>query len=678
MEVNKNITTEQKSMNDIITEIEKDFFIGRKHEIEVFQQFIQSDNPYEKVLSIYGTGGIGKTYLLSKYSSIAEENGVLFLKLDSEDFPHTPSGFAEYLLTLLELKTSNVTYHNQNNLQNCFENLEDLAIERRIIIAIDTYEKMDDLDRWFRQLFVRHADSSIFFILAGRQALKGEWKESPAWRRITKQLELKDFSLAQTSSYLSHYGIKNKHHIKSLWQFTEGHPLTLSLAAITDEKPEIDPADQLTENIPQILMELTRRWLLEVKSENLHNLVEAAAILHHFDQQSLSSILNREVSLSKFHELTSLSFIKPTRSDWAMHDLIRDAIRVELKHRNPERFKALSERSAAFYYHKTISTRSRHDIAQFFYHLGDEFIQSAFFQDSIDTTMYFEQVESYNFHEVTDFFEYKKGNVSTSDVQFYNRGTNNSYHFHASLQHNQKELELMNAEYIEKMGKHVARILKNEYGETLGLSILVPINENTLPHLTKEPVSRAFFSRLTESEKKEFAVPEDRNAGWFIRMLDYVDSSNTEARSFSLYNLFPLLLSGGKIIVSTPLPFFQHLLKNFGFQEVPDALHYDYGENYPSSTYILDVSGPKLAVYLKQFTSKDSVSNQIEMITSTFAFTDREVDIVKLILDEKSNAEIASQLYIAEVTVKKHITRILSKAEARNRTQLIKRIMEII
>ncbi|WP_165767963.1 LuxR C-terminal-related transcriptional regulator [Virgibacillus indicus] len=678
MEVNKGITTEQKRMDDIINEFEGELFVGRKKEIEIFRQHTESSHHDAKVLHIYGTGGIGKTYLLSEYSRIAEQDGILFLMISSEDFHHTPSGFVEYLCSLIEMKISQFQYHTTNMLQNCFQNLADIAREHKIIIAIDTYEKMDDLKRWLRQVFIRNIDANILFIFAGRKKLKGEWKESPAWRRVTKQVELKDFTLEQTNTYLSHYGIKSKRHIKSLWQFTEGHPLTLSLAAITDEKPELDPALQLTESIPQILIELTKRWLQEVENEDLQNLIEAAAILQNFNQMCLSSILNQKISMTKFNELLSLSFIKQTRNGWAMHDLIRDSIRIELKHRNPEHFELLSERSAAFYYHRTVSTRSSYDIAQFFYHLGDEFIQSAFFQDSIDTSLYFEPVASYNFHEVAAFFEHKKNHLTKSDVQFYSRGSNTSYHFHASLRHNKKELELMDKEYIKKMGYNVAQLLKNEHGETLGLSVLVPINKHTLEHLSKEPVSRAYFSRLTGTDKKSFSVSDGSNAGWFIRMLDYANPSDTAARSFSLYNLFPLLLSGGKIIVSTPLPFFQDLLKNFGFQEIPNALHYDYGEDYPSPTYLLDVSGAKLAVYLKQFTAKASESNQIEIITKTFSFTEREVDIVRLILDGRSNAAIANQLFVAEVTVKKHISRILAKARVKNRTQLIKRIMDII
>ncbi len=50
--------------------------------------------------------------------------------------------------------------------------------------------------------------------------------------------------------------------------------------------------------------------------------------------------------------------------------------------------------------------------------------------------------------------------------------------------------------------------------------------------------------------------------------------------------------------------------------------------------------------------------------------TDREKEIVRLVLAELSNREIGEQLYIAESTVKKHMSHIFEKLEVKNREQL--------
>jgi DNA-binding NarL/FixJ family response regulator len=49
--------------------------------------------------------------------------------------------------------------------------------------------------------------------------------------------------------------------------------------------------------------------------------------------------------------------------------------------------------------------------------------------------------------------------------------------------------------------------------------------------------------------------------------------------------------------------------------------------------------------------------------------SDRELDVVRLLAGGRSNREIAQELYLAEGTVKNHVTNVLAKLGARDRTQ---------
>jgi len=51
------------------------------------------------------------------------------------------------------------------------------------------------------------------------------------------------------------------------------------------------------------------------------------------------------------------------------------------------------------------------------------------------------------------------------------------------------------------------------------------------------------------------------------------------------------------------------------------------------------------------------------------ALTGRELEVVRLLADGRSNREIAAALFLAEGTVKNHVTNVLAKLEARDRTQ---------
>lgn len=53
------------------------------------------------------------------------------------------------------------------------------------------------------------------------------------------------------------------------------------------------------------------------------------------------------------------------------------------------------------------------------------------------------------------------------------------------------------------------------------------------------------------------------------------------------------------------------------------------------------------------------------------ALTDREVEVMTLVATGRSNTEVAADLYLAEATVKTHVTRTLAKLQLRDRVQMV-------
>jgi DNA-binding NarL/FixJ family response regulator len=51
------------------------------------------------------------------------------------------------------------------------------------------------------------------------------------------------------------------------------------------------------------------------------------------------------------------------------------------------------------------------------------------------------------------------------------------------------------------------------------------------------------------------------------------------------------------------------------------------------------------------------------------SLSERELEILRLIAQGESNREIAGKLFLAEGTVKNHVTNILGKLDVRDRTQ---------
>ncbi|MEH7356128.1 hypothetical protein V7150_21665 [Neobacillus drentensis] len=65
-------------------------------------------------------------------------------------------------------------------LQEAIRQLNKKAEAGGIVLAIDTYEEMNELDDWIRQSFLVGLSNNILIVLSGRFPLKGGWVLSPA------------------------------------------------------------------------------------------------------------------------------------------------------------------------------------------------------------------------------------------------------------------------------------------------------------------------------------------------------------------------------------------------------------------------------------------------------------------------------------------------------------------
>lgn len=120
----------------------------------------------------------------------------------------------------------------------------------------------------------------------------------------------------------------------------------------------------------------------------------------------------------------------------------------------------------------------------------------------------------------------------------------------------------------------------------------------------------------------------------------------------------------GKAEISRPR---QIIIGNNGIQMSAHAKYIHGGPENDVSTYHM--------IYISEL--KNAITVQRSNLEKIFQLSKRELDVIDHIFKGLKNAEIASALYVSEITVKKHIQKIYAKVGVKNRTSLMNKVITI-
>lgn len=656
--------------------MESRFFVGREREKDLFIDFLTQEFPHDKILNVHGTGGIGKSFLLDEYRRLAEVHLVPFLLLDSNDFPHTPQGLCEKILALLQMSEAEIT---QRPVEDCLNGLNKRADNTRLVVAIDTYEELGELDWWLRESFISHSGDNVLFIISGRHALQGSWAASPVWRSLVKPVPVDPFDSGACASYAEQFGIVDEATLRRLYAFTLGHPLTLSLTVGLSLKELF--AEKNEDQWEDLFRELTYRWLREVPDESLRNLVESAALVRNFDQELLEWMIGESVSGTNFRRLTDLSFIRSGKGGYRIHALLRTTLSIEIRARTPKRFKQLRHRSIAYYHREIVTPSSEHNmtdtIANLIFGLEDSVLLSTFLEDTPHGEYEYETVNEDNLLQVEQHIQDVMQAEADYERSYFNPQTGQLHQMDIPAHHDRIAFGNLEPAKLITFGPDTVRMIKNRQGVTVGLAVFIPIHRDSLPYLQVQPVSRHYFNTLDPAQLEEYRTSQDQPAGRFIYHIDLRKDDSIAARAALMRLLISLLLKQGMLMFSSPLPYHQEITKRMGFQQVEGATHYDFGEQIPSPTFMLDIRGERQKAYFDRWVQSAGLSLTPKLPDNLFGFTSKEREVALLVLSTDSIAEIANKLNVTQVAVKKHLGRMYNKAGVARKTQLLKKLMEL-
>ncbi|MFC0212939.1 LuxR C-terminal-related transcriptional regulator [Paenibacillus chartarius] len=667
-----------------LVERELRFIVGRERELDSFEKMLrtmQQDSTL-RLLHLYGTGGVGKSTFLRLCRQKAQQSGARYFQLDSRDFNHSERGFGMALLPQLgvnpqpvcdpiRLSVDQLARHADNN-------------ECPIVLAIDTFEEMQDMENWLRDRFIPMLPPRMLILTAGRHPLRGGWLLSPVWRERTQQLPLTELHHEACTEYLTMCGITDELLKEKIWRRTNGHPLAMSLAAASyAQMPHANALDA-----SDWFDQLASLWLQEVRDRELIRFIEAASVMRVFDQEKLSSIMKEELSPDLFDRLVALSFVRRTERGWQMHDQMRESMLVRLKARMPKRYRDLMT-SCALYYAKAIlesADRSTMDweVGELFRYADVDVLRALTSDD--DRRYYWEAVTETTLRDATAYAQWRESNTDPVSGIHVDPITGKSFRIEYTAEQVRFNAAPLDLEVLYKLEPMSLRLLRDEEDKACALAICIPIHAGTMTWLQTDPLFTPYLHTLTETERCLLAAPSERPAGWFLRSIDFADILNPMIRTAGIRLIYSYLCRGG-ILVTTPYDseIGRQSYTAFGFSPVEGATHCHHDGRTPSPTYVLDTRGDKLPEFINRLFQRTGMELKLEGYSNSLPHSGEPLSLTLLSNRERevaleaaagySNVEISERLYISESTVKKHLKSIYIKLEIRNRSQLTAKLM---
>jgi hypothetical protein len=304
--------------------------VGRDRELAFFDSLLVEDPPANVVL-IHGPGGIGKSTLLREIGRRAEVHGRSPRLVDARELAPVPG----------ELEQA----------------LDGVDADTLPLVMFDTYERMAAAGTYLRQRLLPSLPEHSLVILAGRTAPEPEWFQG-GWEQLTVEYELRPLAAEDAQVLLEERGVVEGELQSELLAWSGGSPLALTLAAdAVQAGGSWNP--QRIEDRPELVRALIRHLArTELDGGNL-DVMAVAALARSTTPGMLEAVLPGVDAVAAEEWLRTRSFAEQTNIGVTLHDIVRKAVRADLRLREPERERELRRRIADYLHARALAGETR-------------------------------------------------------------------------------------------------------------------------------------------------------------------------------------------------------------------------------------------------------------------------------------------------------------------------------
>jgi hypothetical protein len=313
-------------------------FVGREKELAFFDSLFVDDPPAQVVL-VHGPGGIGKSTLLREVARRGTRAGWRSRVVEGRDLAPVP-GEIEHALG-------------------------DVADDEQPLILFDTYERIAAADGWLRGRLLPSLPARSVVVLAGRTAPEPAWFQN-GWERLAVELKLEPLLPDAALTLVRAHGVTDEALGRQLVLWGDGSPLALSLAADAARRDGGSWAPERILEHPNLAQAILHRIArTELDGGNL-DVAAVAAIARSCDARMLRDVLPDVDPDEAYAWLRSRTFAERVGAGVTLHEIVRQAMRADLRARDPERDRELRRRIADHLYARglRVGTRTIVDLAE--------------------------------------------------------------------------------------------------------------------------------------------------------------------------------------------------------------------------------------------------------------------------------------------------------------------------